>query len=321
MLLARGPRKRRSPCFWPRRLSGNQAREVLQNLSSLPAYSGFSTWLDTVGRATFLDLVIRVKSGRMKVLGPKEVNALEDQFHGEDYVFDYRDAAEKTYLDRIHAAAREVRDWNSVLQRCDEYVDRVVAAIRMPAGAARKQAIAQIENGLKQTGRPSDVERQLRSFADLSQQERSDLFASGMIGLLGPHTHMLSWQNHTTTTQEITRLAAALAVYRAEQGQYPDKIDDLVPGVLAALPVDSYNALPFVYKREGEGYLLYSAGENGVDDGGSLSPMAFEGRRLEEMSAADAEAAGKRIPAGADDNVALRVPRPAFDWSDLFSPK
>ena len=302
-------------------LSGAQAREVLQDLSSLSAFSGTSEWLDKVVRAAFLDLVLRLKTGRTKVLGREEVNSLVDQWGGQDYVFEYFDTAEKAYFDQIHAAARQVRDWDAVLQLCDDYADRVVAAIRMPAGAARNEALTQIETEWKQAYRRNDAERQLRSFENLSQQEQSNVFASAVIGLLGPHPAFgLSRQNHANTTLELTRLAAALAVYRAEQGQYPDKLDDLLPEVLATLPVDSYNAKPFVYKRDGEGYFLYSVGENGVDDGGSWLSMELE-LELAHMSAVDAEAARKKIPVGADDQVSFRLPRPAFDWSELLSPK
>ena len=38
-------------------------------------------------------------------------------------------------------------------------------------------------------------------------------------------------------------------------------------------PVDLYNAAPYIYKRTADGYLLYTAGNNGSDDGGGNEIM------------------------------------------------
>jgi len=65
-----------------------------------------------------------------------------------------------------------------------------------------------------------------------------------------------------------------IAIYRADHGQYPEKLDELAPAVLPQLPVDLYHAKPFVYKRDADGYLLYSTGEDGIDDGGSNEYLA-----------------------------------------------
>jgi hypothetical protein len=114
------------------------------------------------------------------------------------------------------------------------------------------------------------------------------------------------------TTLELMRLAAALAVYRAERGHYPEKRDELIPGAYKKLPVDIYNAKRFLYHRLGGGYLLYSAGENGVDDGGSNQDWhAFQGQSLDELKNSDPTETPPQIPAGADD-FSIRVPRPPF---------
>ena len=44
--------------------------------------------------------------------------------------------------------------------------------------------------------------------------------------------------------------------------------ESLVPDYLAAVPIDPYSGRPLVYRRTGDGYLLYSVGLDGVDDGG-----------------------------------------------------
>ena len=98
----------------------------------------------------------------------------------------------------------------------------------------------------------------------------------------------------------------------ADHGHYPDKLADLDPDVLPKLPVDLYHQQPFLYQRDGKGYLLYCTGENGTDDGGSNEQWnVAAGRQLSDLPENEAEAARQKLPPGADD-IAIRLPRPAF---------
>ena len=67
---------------------------------------------------------------------------------------------------------------------------------------------------------------------------------------------------------ELTSLAFALAQYRADHNSYPQKLADLVPKYAAEIPKDLFNDSDLHYAREDDGYLLYSVGVNGRDDGG-----------------------------------------------------
>lgn len=73
----------------------------------------------------------------------------------------------------------------------------------------------------------------------------------------------------TTTYSDLTRLAFALARYRADHGSHPAKLGDLSQKYIDAIPKDVFNNdAPLHYSREGDGYLLYSIGRNGINDGG-----------------------------------------------------
>lgn len=63
------------------------------------------------------------------------------------------------------------------------------------------------------------------------------------------------------------RLAAALKLYRQENGTYPASLDALQT-ILPALPVDPFSGAPYVYRREGDGFVVYSVGADGADGGG-----------------------------------------------------
>ena len=71
-----------------------------------------------------------------------------------------------------------------------------------------------------------------------------------------------------------TRLMIAVEGYRARQGHLPLSLDDLVPQWLTSIPPDPFSPSGFVYRTsEGPGgYLLYSVGDDGKDDGGTVEP-------------------------------------------------
>jgi len=66
-------------------------------------------------------------------------------------------------------------------------------------------------------------------------------------------------------------LGFALKCYKERQGRYPGALEDLVPGVLQELPQDPFTGRPFRYQRKGEGFIVYSLGENGTDEGGKMA--------------------------------------------------
>jgi hypothetical protein len=69
----------------------------------------------------------------------------------------------------------------------------------------------------------------------------------------------------------MARVACALERCRVAEGSYPETLDVLAPRFIAALPHDVIGGQPLKYHRTDEGrFALYSAGWNGVDDGGAV---------------------------------------------------
>jgi hypothetical protein len=73
--------------------------------------------------------------------------------------------------------------------------------------------------------------------------------------------------------RELTVTALALKRYQLRHGQYPPALSALVPELLPALPLDPADGQPLQYRLKSDGaFVLYSVGENDVDDGGDASP-------------------------------------------------
>lgn len=71
-------------------------------------------------------------------------------------------------------------------------------------------------------------------------------------------------------TKRMVMIAIALKRYQLKHGNYPPDLNSLVTEFLAAVPLDPVDGKPLRYKLNSDGtFLLYSVGENGVDDGGN----------------------------------------------------
>ena len=69
---------------------------------------------------------------------------------------------------------------------------------------------------------------------------------------------------------QATRIAIALEWHKRVHETYPKTLAALVPEPMAALPLDPLTGKDLCYRLEGEGYVLYSVGDDGEDDGGKV---------------------------------------------------
>lgn len=60
----------------------------------------------------------------------------------------------------------------------------------------------------------------------------------------------------------------ALEAYREAAGDYPASLAELRKKVDWPLPKDPFSGRPFIYRRIGNGYIIYSIGPNMKDEGG-----------------------------------------------------
>jgi hypothetical protein len=71
---------------------------------------------------------------------------------------------------------------------------------------------------------------------------------------------------------ELRCAAAALAAerYRLAKGRWPERLEDLVPDYLPAVPADPFDGRPLRLRRTDDGLMVYSIGPDGEDNGGNL---------------------------------------------------
>ncbi|TWU00028.1 hypothetical protein Pla108_09710 [Botrimarina colliarenosi] len=223
-------------------------------------------------------------------------------------------------------ASRTSIDWNPVLVALNEYHDRKDAAYKLPTPRQQADALQQLADDYALVSQIDPFAEPMRL---LTPAGRAGVISQAV---LASFSVTFEWEltvpGRDKTKYEATRLALALAIYRTDHNAYPASLDELVPAVLPKLPVDTFTDAPFLYRLTDDGYLLYSCGANGVDDGGSHDQsyygpsQTFEGIKIREVDGApdkltaDEQAMvdmAAQIPAGADD-WSLRVPIPVEPW-------
>jgi hypothetical protein len=235
------------------RLAPPQILKMQADLASLPPIASMADKIDFEDRCVQLDAVVtvarRAPASIRNLLGPD----------------DSRDKS----LDRSVLIA-EKTDWDTVLRMSGSWCDRILAAFQRPTHAQRAKAMAELDDELQKMAKSIRSTMPFGSSPDGNTRETvSAWMGRRFITILSPAFIPARIVEESAATQwDISNLAFALAAYRADHGSYPSKLADLVPKHVKELPRDMFHNGEFRYKRDGNGYLLYSVGPNGKDDGG-----------------------------------------------------
>jgi hypothetical protein len=96
----------------------------------------------------------------------------------------------------------------------------------------------------------------------------------------------------TTMTAEASKrivvTAIALKRFQLKHGNFPENLTELTPEFVSSVPLDPVDGKPLRYRRNADGtFLLYSIGEDGVDDGGNPTNAASGSSSLYWLRARD----------------------------------
>jgi hypothetical protein len=243
------------------RLNSRQALARLKDLQALPPMPSVADKIDLGERFMFLDSVQMVRRGGVGTLeglsGGKSEKPTKEELRGLSMI-----------------------DWAPALRNGNQWYDRMVAALRHKDRAGRKKALDAIERDLREKRmeamRPENLVQLLKAkfppdkVADKDvAKEIGTAIGNVLITLLMPATTKVQdAHDRVEQGQRNVRLAFALAAYKSDRGRYPAKLDDLAPKYLATVPDDIFSGKAPIYRRDDDGYLLYSVGPNGKDDEG-----------------------------------------------------
>jgi hypothetical protein len=237
-------------------LTSRQLGDRLKDLQALPPFPPLADKIDLGERFMYLDCVQMVRRN-----GP---SALEGLAGGG--------AVKKPVPEELKAMERI--DWAPALRDGNRWFDRLAAAARLQDRAEREKEFEKIRVDLaalrvEAMERGSLANRVKLLFAKDKPKVIGKAIGNVLISLLMPATGKVQGAyDRAEQVQRNLHVAFALAAYRADRGRYPAGLDDLAPKYLASVQGDVFSGKALVYRPADKGYLLYSVGPNGKDDGG-----------------------------------------------------
>ena len=147
----------------------------------------------------------------------------------------------------------------AVEERLNAYYDRAAAAAKLPTRSARREAFAAVNKDYIEKRDPKKPDPRTVPVR----------VADTLIGLLAPVLEKSAdARDRTEQARHNTRLALALAAYKADAKKYPAKLAELAPKYLDEVRPDLFSGRPLFYEAKAGGYMIYSVGPNGKDDAG-----------------------------------------------------
>lgn len=195
-------------------------------------------------RLYYLDVIQQTSRGNYKVLSA---------------VADKPDDAQAARLART--------DFADAMRRGNRRFDQIIAALRLTDLAARRAEAERIDADVYKIHKTLAA-RETEGDNDFDRLHDGELADYVLAYMHAPVRATMNNFDGAQQRHDILLLGAALATYRAEHGRYPDKLDVLSPLYLKTIPTDLFTGRPPIYRRLETGFIVYSVGLNGRDDGG-----------------------------------------------------
>jgi hypothetical protein len=265
------------------RLTAAQATKMQQDLGKLPALPSLVDVFEVGERFYYLDGMLRWARNGQRLR----------EYLRRDKNFD------EMVKPLVDLGGEAVVDWNELLRIGNAYFDGMVDAFRQRTRVERTAAISRIGNHVRELAKGEERPES----SGLPNGERLRRAMSRRLGgwfaalTIPAYSYDADVADRATMKFAFVRLGFAVAAYRAEHGSYPARLAELVPKFVADVPKDIFLDSDLHYTREGDGYLLYSVGVNGKDDGGKGPETHGFGEVCD----------------GDYDDIVLRVPAPTME--------
>jgi hypothetical protein len=236
------------------KLDSKRALACLRDLRELPPLPPMADKVDLAERFMFLDTVMMIDR------------------HGTKYLTGLANGGPGIKPDPRAEEVLKNIDWDPALRNGNRWYDRMAAAMRARDRATREKQLDKIEEELKELKKKADDPEDLPGLL-FGEEERPEVggekLGNVLISLLVPAVRkMQTAGDRAEQTQRNLHVAFALAAYRADHKRYPKELAALAPKYLKEVPGDFFSGKALIYRPAEDGYLLYSVGANGQDEGG-----------------------------------------------------
>jgi hypothetical protein len=162
--------------------------------------------------------------------------------------------------------------WDHVLKLGNEWHDRLVRIANITDRQQQAAELKRFDQDLKKLHRDIKQLPTRTGFYFYPRTFPTDLTSKALVGVMLPALNAIVHVGHDLEThRSMFDVSMALEQYRADVSTYPDRLNKLVPGFLVQISHDDFTRAEFIYQRTNDGYVLYSLGKNGRDDGGKTA--------------------------------------------------
>ena len=160
-------------------------------------------------------------------------------------------------------------DWNVVMSQMNEHYDAMVVAASLPTHRQRSAAYERLDGKLQELTKDLTSGGNIAKFVFLGPETRGRQMGNILLALLTPAVQAAQEAEDRSNAKLAAQQAGlAILAYRADTGELPAQLTDLVPKYLDTVPTDLYMETPLTYRTQGKEFAVYSLGRNRVDNRG-----------------------------------------------------
>jgi hypothetical protein len=202
----------------------------------------------------------------LHALKNEDIKKIQDQFATLDLWKGYEKQREEYLADVLNESEALLASW----RRHGSWVQR-----QAPVGMRRKWQAQTLHWGM--TELPKVADPKTRRVDPIALRDFQRNRPAPPTGGRYPDQISLAIRSlaFTQTTADQIVVACALERFRNDNGALPQKLDELVPKYLAAVPHDVFTGEPLRYRLnpDGKNYIVYSVGADGIDNHGMAAAM------------------------------------------------
>ena len=246
-------------------LTPPQLKSLRQEILALPVISGEDSTRDKVEEMIAWDQAMQCIAGKSREV--MRLMALDLSGTAEIDLSDWKNANWDVMLRetvRLHA---ETVPGDTFLERSHNWEKKLADEPEGPSFFANLESLA---DGNTLDTLAQRVNAFLKRHAGESRDDYTRRITRWLLGAdLADLRRDLGLNERARLARVLALTCVALAEYRLANGAYPESLEKLTP----APEPDGFTGKPLHYRRQGEGFTLWSAGLNQLDDGGAKDDL------------------------------------------------
>jgi hypothetical protein len=172
-----------------------------------------------------------------------------------------------------HPTAGEITSmlvrWDEPLRDANQWHDRLARIAQLEDRNGQEAEVVQFDKDLRTLHDQSREIPTRTGFWFNPRRMPTQITSRILTGIMLPGlSAAINSDKRFQTHRAMFEIGLALAEYRIDHKAYPEKLEELIPNYLPNVAVDAFGHRPLIYRKTDDGYLMYSMGNDGKDDGG-----------------------------------------------------